>query len=83
MSDRVSDAIGECENQSFVGPTQVVKESRLRKIPTDKYTHKQKKQKCWFNSGVPPLRLTGKTTSFQSEGSSSLKPFIPKKMLNK
>jgi hypothetical protein len=33
--------------------------------------------------GVPPLRLAGKTAPFHPEGSSSLKPFIPKTMLNK
>jgi hypothetical protein len=58
MSDRVSDATGECENQSTVEPG----------------------PSC---EGVPPLRLAGKTTPFQPEGSSSLKPFIPKTMLNK
>jgi hypothetical protein len=53
MSDRVSDATGECENQSFVEVSaQVVKEFRLRKTPADKYTREQIKPKRWFNLGV-------------------------------
>jgi hypothetical protein len=58
MSDRVSDATGECENQSFVEPS----------------------PSC---EGVPPLRWAGKTTPLQTRGFSSLKPFVPKTMLNK
>ena len=58
MSDRVSDATDECENQSIVEPSPSCK-------------------------GISPLRLAGKTTPFQPEGSSSLNPFIPKTMLNK